>query len=134
MFSEKEIEYLKTQRLARIGTVSSKGQVDVAPVAYEFDGKQFFIGGRNMIKTKKYWNVKKNKKIALVVDDLETVDPWKPRGIKIHGTAELIERQGRFGSGSYIRFIPEIHWSWGVEEPVFVDGKYTYKKIKHENK
>ena len=37
-FSEEEINYLQSQRLARIATVSADGQPDVAPVGFEFDG------------------------------------------------------------------------------------------------
>jgi pyridoxamine 5'-phosphate oxidase family protein len=37
-FTEEEITYLRTQRLARIATVSADGQPDVAPVGYQFDG------------------------------------------------------------------------------------------------
>ena len=43
IFSEKEIEYLKSQRLARMATVnvSSEDQTiqpDVVPVGFDFDG------------------------------------------------------------------------------------------------
>ena len=26
-------------------------------------------------------------------------DPWTPRGLRVYGTAELIEREGMFGPG-----------------------------------
>jgi pyridoxamine 5'-phosphate oxidase family protein len=67
-------------------------------------------------------------KVALVVDDLETIEPWKPRGIKIHGHAEVGERQGRFGTGLYIAVLPQVAWSWGIEAPVFQDGKPVMKR------
>ncbi len=38
MFSDKEIQYIKSQRLARIATVSAQVQPDVAPVGFDFDG------------------------------------------------------------------------------------------------
>ena len=38
MFSEKEIDYLKSQKLARIATVSADGEPDVAQVGFTFDG------------------------------------------------------------------------------------------------
>ena len=41
MFSEKEIAYLKSQKLARIATVSADGEPDVAPVGFTFDGQRF---------------------------------------------------------------------------------------------
>src|SRR6266481_4671005 len=90
MFSEKDRNYLKTQRLARIATVSEQSQPDVAPVGYEFDGEYFYVGGRTMTATFKYKNVKANPEVALVVDDLESVesvDPWRPRGIRVMAPA-----------------------------------------------
>ena len=130
MFSPEEIEYLKTQRLARIATVSKQGQPDVAPVGFEFDGEHFYVGGRNPSKTFKYKNVASgNTLVALVVDDLESVTPWKTRGLKIHGTAEFVERTGYVGRGTYLRITPVKSWSWGLEGPVFDDsGAYMLKK------
>lgn len=43
MFSDKEINYLKSQRLARVATVSGELQPDVSPVGFEFDGESFYI-------------------------------------------------------------------------------------------
>ena len=50
MFSEKEINYIKSQRLARIDNVSNEQRPDVAPVGFEFDGQHFFIGGIRQTK------------------------------------------------------------------------------------
>ncbi len=115
MFSPKEIEYLKTQRLARIATVSKEEQPDVAPVGFDFDGERFYVGGRNPGKTLKFKNVAGgNTLVALVVDDLESVRPWKVRGLKIHGTADFVEHEGYAGSGTYLRITPTKSWSWGI--------------------
>ena len=62
MFSQKETEYLRSQRLARIGTAaaaSSTGgsiQPDVVPVGFDFDGQYFYVSGMNLIKSTKYKN------------------------------------------------------------------------------
>jgi pyridoxamine 5'-phosphate oxidase family protein len=133
IFSEKEIEYLKSQRLARISTVSPEDlQPDVSPVGFEFDGEYFYVGGIDLPKTRKYKNVLKNKKVALVIDDLETVNPWAPRAVRIYGTADIVTRQGGYMDRahssspsssppppSYIRIRPLKKWSWGVEAPLF---------------
>ena len=129
MFSEKELEYLKSQRIARIATVAGSsdgsGQPDVVPVGFEFDGQYFYVGGLNILKSRKYKNVLKNNKIALVIDDLKTVDPWDPRGIRIYGTADIVTRQSGYmeqtphPQADYIRIKPERKWSWGIHEPVF---------------
>jgi pyridoxamine 5'-phosphate oxidase family protein len=137
MFSEKEIQYLKSQHLARISTVSPDDlQPDVSPVGFDFDGEYFYVGGMNLLKTRKYRNVLKNSKLALVIDDLETVDPWAPRGIRIYGTADIVTRQGGYMDRahpsspppSYIRVKPTKKWSWAIDEPVFADGKFNVKK------
>ncbi len=38
-FTEGELEYLCTQPLARVATVSSDCQPDVSPVGFRFDGE-----------------------------------------------------------------------------------------------
>lgn len=130
MFSEEELAYLKAQRLARIATVSKGSQPDVAPVGFDFDGVYFYVGGLDLSRTLKYKNVQVNPKVSLVIDDLESVDPMKPRGIKIHGIADITAREGYVGSGSYIRIEPKVKWSWGIEEPAIKEGKPNIKKTK----
>jgi pyridoxamine 5'-phosphate oxidase family protein len=119
MFSEPELQYLKTQRLARIATVNAKGQPDVVPVGFEFDGKYFWVGSHSQdifVKTWKYHNVKNgNKLVALSIDDMESIDPWRPRAIKVYGTAEIVDRKGMFGQGKYLRIAPKVSWSFGIK-------------------
>lgn len=130
-FSEKEIAYIKSQRLARLATVSKKSQPDVAPVSFEFDGEYFYVGGRNNPATMKYRNVARgNTRVALVLDDWESLTPWKPRSFKIHGTAELVKRAGQLGEGEYLRISPTVKWSMGIDEPAFVNGKPVIKRDK----
>jgi pyridoxamine 5'-phosphate oxidase family protein len=138
MFSENEAKYLKSQRLARISTVSPDDlQPDVSPVGFDFDGEYFYIGGMNLASSRKYRNVLKNNKVALVIDDLETIDPWAPRGIRIYGQADIVDRRGGYmdsahssSSHSYIRIKPLQKWSWAVDGPIFVDGKFNVRKAK----
>src|SRR5213594_538288 len=111
MFSDKEVKYLKSQPLARISNVSPDG--------FDFDGEYFYVGGINLISTRKYKNVLRNNKVSLVVDDLETMEPWAPRGIRIYGTADIVKRQGGYmdrahsssSPASYIRIRPLRKWS-----------------------
>jgi pyridoxamine 5'-phosphate oxidase family protein len=94
MFSEQERAYLASQRLARIATASQALQPDVVPVGFDFDGSYFYVGGRNLPATLKYKNTQNNAHVALVIDDLESITPWQPRGIKIHGLADRVTRDG----------------------------------------
>jgi pyridoxamine 5'-phosphate oxidase family protein len=119
IYSEPEIQYLKSQRLARIATATRQGKPDVSPVGFEFDGMHFFIGSHSQdifLSTRKYKNVRDgNREVALVIDDLESVQPWKPRAMKINGTAEIVENNGMFGPGKYLQITPTVSWSWGIE-------------------
>jgi pyridoxamine 5'-phosphate oxidase family protein len=144
IFTQKEIEYLKSQRLARIATAPASteqegsAQPDVVPVGFDFDGEYLYVGGMNLLKSAKFRNISKNSKVAIVVDDLKSIDPWNPRGIRIYGTADIVKRQGGYMENTdhpnpkYIRVNPKKKWSWGIEEPVFVQGKFNVKKAQAE--
>jgi pyridoxamine 5'-phosphate oxidase family protein len=132
LFTEKEFAYLQSQPLARLATVGPDGQPDNSAVGFRFDGTTIVIGGMAMAKTRKYKNVASgNNKIAIVVDDLESVDPWKPRGIRIFGTAEALDQGGPFGDGHQLRITPTISWSWNVEGPAMVDGRFIPHRTVH---
>jgi pyridoxamine 5'-phosphate oxidase family protein len=142
ILSQKEIEYLKSQRLARSATVGVSAddqrsiQPDVVPVGFDFDGNCFYVGGMNLPKSTKYRNVLKNNKVALGIDDLKSIDPWDPRGMKIYGTADIVTRKDGYMNSTehpnpqYIRITPKRKWSWGIEEPVFVEGRFNVKRAK----
>ena len=119
MFSDAEVNYLKSQRLARVASASPGGAPEVSPVGFEFDGKYFWIGSHSQQifpTTRRYKNIASgNDRVALVVDDLASVDPWRPRGIKVSGRAEVLEHDGMFGKGRYIRITPRVTASWGLE-------------------
>lgn len=128
MFTDKEKAYINSQRLVRLATVSSAGQPDVAPLGFRFDGEKFFITGFDITRTFKYKNVKAgNNLVALVIDDLASVQPWVARGIKIHGSAEVLENDGR----ATLLITPQRSWSWGIEDLAFKDGKPVSRKVTH---
>jgi pyridoxamine 5'-phosphate oxidase family protein len=129
MFSDKEIAYLQSQRLARIATVSADGEPDVAPVGFTFDGNRFLVGGIDLKRTLKYKNVVATGRAALVIDDFPSADPPQPRGIKIHGKSRLMQAEGYLGAREYIEITPDRYWSWGIDAPAFDQGKPVLKKV-----
>jgi pyridoxamine 5'-phosphate oxidase family protein len=124
---------MKTQRLCRFATVSRDGQPDVVPVAFEFDGKQFYVGSHSQDifhRTLKYKNVRDGKtNVALTIDDLESVDPWRPRSIRVYGTAEIVEHKGIFGPGKYLRITPKISWSFGIKGLKLKEGEWSLRTV-----
>ena len=133
VFSKPEIDYMKTQRLCRFATVSIDGQPDVVPVAFEFDGKYFFVGSHSQdifYRTRKYKNVKAGKNsVAMTIDDLKSVEPWRPRAIRVYGTAEIVDHNGMFGQGKYLRITPRVSWSFGIEGLKLKAGEWSYKTL-----
>src|ERR1035441_9452921 len=84
-FTEDEVAYLTAQPLGRIATVGANHQPDVAPVGFEFDGTYLWVGGRAPERTRKFLNVQAgHAKVALVVDDLVSTDPWTPRFLRVY--------------------------------------------------
>jgi pyridoxamine 5'-phosphate oxidase family protein len=111
VFTDVELEYLDTQRLARIATVSAQGEPDAAAVGFRVDGDEVVVGGLDNTKTRKYWNVKATGRASLVVDDLASIDPWRPRMVKVTGTATIgTDDRGK----PTIRIRPETVWSFGL--------------------
>ncbi|WP_433383690.1 PPOX class F420-dependent oxidoreductase [Actinoplanes sp. CA-142083] len=122
-FTDQEIAYLRSQPVARLATVGREGQPDVVPLAFEFDGTYFWVGGSGatVFATRKFRNVAAgNQKVALVVDDMVSFDPFIARSIRVYGVAEgPFDRIGMVGPGHFLRVTPTISWSWNMAaEPV----------------
>ncbi|MBA9002613.1 PPOX class F420-dependent oxidoreductase [Thermomonospora cellulosilytica] len=128
-FNAEEIAYLRSQSLARLATLGDGGQPDVVPVAFEFDGTCLWVGGvgEAVLRTRKFRNVLAgNRKVALVIDDMVSFEPFIARAIRVYGEAEgPVERTGMVGPGLYLRITPTVSWSWNMAaEPV---GETWYK-------
>jgi len=117
-FTEDELAYLRSQPLARLATLSPDGQPDVVPLAFEYDGEAFWLGGAGaaVARTRKFQNVNAgNEKVALVVDDLVSMDPFVARSVRVYGHASPpVERTGLVGPGLYMRVTPTVSWSWNM--------------------
>jgi pyridoxamine 5'-phosphate oxidase family protein len=115
-FTGAQMRYLKSQRLGRLATLRPDGSLQNNPVGFTFDEESgtFEIGGFNMGGSQKYKNVVANGQVAFVVDDLETVDPWKPRMVEVRGTAEPLPDDDP--RRSKIRIHPTRVISFGLEE------------------
>lgn len=135
-FTDKELDYLKSQRLARLATADAKGAPHVVPVGFRLsdDGAAIDVGGHGFAGSKKYRDLKVNPRTAIAIDDLASTDPWTPRGLEVRGTAELHDSGGRekFGQGwdeAWVRIVPERVISWGIEAPVFTEGSRSARSV-----
>ena len=112
-FTQREVDYLRSQPLMRFASASPTGRPDVAAVAFEVDGDDIVTAGFDITKTVRYRNIEANPRAAVVIDDLAAVEPWTPRGIKVRGRVRI---EGD-SSGQRFRITPEVIWSWGVNDP-----------------
>ncbi len=112
VFSETELQYLTGGRqLGRIATVGADGTPHVVPVTWIHNAASdtIDITGYELEDSKKFRDVARSGRVAIVIDDLESTDPWKPRGVEIRGQGEAIARPTPL-----IRIHPERIISWGL--------------------
>ena len=113
VFREAELEYLSGGfQLGRIATVGADGTPHVVPVGWIYNAARdaIDVGGRDLPQTKKFRDVARSERAAIVIDDVASTDPWRPRGIEIRGRGEAIALPTPL-----IRIHPERIVSWGIE-------------------
>jgi pyridoxamine 5'-phosphate oxidase family protein len=112
-FSQAELAYLRAggRRLARIATVGADGVPHVVPTGWRYNDQldTIDINGRSLEQTKKFRDVRRTSVAAVVIDDLASVDPWRPRAIEVRGRAEATQEPT-----ALIRIRPDRVISWGL--------------------
>jgi pyridoxamine 5'-phosphate oxidase family protein len=114
VFTDAELAFLQGERrLARIATVGPDGMPHVTPVGWSLDrdANAVEVSGRNFAASKKFRDVARTGRAAIVID--EVLPPWRPRGIEIRGRAEALEEPE-----PRIRIHPTRIISWGLDETV----------------
>ena len=115
-FSPAELAYLQAtgeRRLARIATVGRDGTPHVVPVGWRYNAEAdaIDVGGRDLARTKKFRDAERSGRAAIVIDDLASVDPWRPRAVEVRGRAEALHDGA---AGPLIRIHPDRVLSWGL--------------------
>src|SRR4051812_49427236 len=93
VFTEAELRYLAGGRqLGRLATVGADGTPHVVPVAWIYNAARetIDVGGSELERSKKFRDVARSGRAAIVIDDLASTDPWRPRGIEVRGRAEAL--------------------------------------------
>jgi pyridoxamine 5'-phosphate oxidase family protein len=115
VFTDAELRYLTGGRqLGRLATVGKDGTPHVVPVAWIYNAARdtIDIGGSELEQTKKFRDVARSGRVAIVIDDVVGGggDAWRPRGIEVRGRGEAIAMPTPL-----IRIHPERIVSWGLE-------------------
>ena len=115
-FTEAELAYLASQFLGRLATAQPDGTLQVSPVGFRYNSElaTIDIGGFKMAASRKFRNVADNGRVAFVVDDLPSVDPWRVRCLEVRGVAEAVEPPG---GDPIIRIHPRRIISFGIDDP-----------------
>jgi pyridoxamine 5'-phosphate oxidase family protein len=114
VFTETELRYLTGgQQLGRIATVGADATPHVVPVGWIYNAATdtVDVGGYELERSKKFRDVARSGRAAIVIDDLASTDPWRPRGIEVRGRGEAIRLPTPL-----IRIHPERIVSWGLED------------------
>ena len=123
-FKPHEIEYLRRTDLGRLATVQRDGTPQNSPVGFTYNEQlgTIDIAGYQMSKSQKYRNISHNERVAFVVDDIASRDPWRVRCLEIRGTAEQAEIALASGvAGDHldtaiIRVTPRRIISFGIDD------------------
>jgi len=99
IFTQAELEFLGSQRIARVATVGPTGWPHVVPVMYALDGNGAFEFDVDGVKLR---NLQHDPRAAMVVDAM-----GPKRGVAFQGRTELI-------AAERARLTPERKFSWGL--------------------
>ena len=112
VFTETELQYLAGGlQLGRLATVGADGTPHVVPVGWIYNAARetIDVGGFELERTKKFRDIARSGRAAIVIDDLASTDPWRPRGIEVRGRGEAIALPTPL-----IRIHPERVVTWGL--------------------
>lgn len=136
--SFEERQFLESESIARMGTVSNIGMPHVAPVCYALHNDKILVP-IDIRAPRKKANLEQQKKVCLVIDHYEPEDWSKLKGVLIQGVAGIIRGGKTFRMARdliYQRYPPfktsipieegETHWfvsikpvriaSWGLKK------------------
>jgi pyridoxamine 5'-phosphate oxidase family protein len=123
-FKPHEIEFLRQAELGRLATVQRDGTPQNSPVGFTYNDElgTIDIAGYQMSKSQKYRNIAHHPKVAFVVDDITSRDPWRVRCLEIRGTAEQVDIEPAVGAAgdqldtAIIRVTPTRIISFGIDD------------------
>ncbi len=125
-FKPHEIDFMREADLGRLATIQPDGTPQNSPVGFTYNEQlgTIDIAGFRMSKSQKFRNIAHNDKVAFVVDDITSRDPWRVRCLEIRGTAEQVEIPASRGAAgdeldtAIIRVRPRRIISFGIDDQV----------------
>jgi uncharacterized protein len=118
-FSKAERDFLSRNEACRLATCRDSVP-HVVPVSYVFEDGAFYIA--TDYETKKYKNIKENKRVALTVDVYSSTGN---KAVCVQGRAEIIEKGKEFAK-LYKVFYDRFEW---VREDPWEEGEAPFLKV-----
>jgi pyridoxamine 5'-phosphate oxidase family protein len=119
-FKPHEIEFMRRADLGRLATVQRNGTPQNSPVGFTYNEQlgTIDIPGYQMSKSQKYRNIAHNEKVAFVVDDIASRDPWRVRCLEVRGTAAQaqVPTDDDHLDSAIIRITPRRIISFGIDD------------------
>jgi pyridoxamine 5'-phosphate oxidase family protein len=113
VYTEAELAYLRGERrLAHVATVGRDGTPHVTPVgmwSVDPETGTVEVTGHDFAATKKFRDVARSGRAAIVVDDV--LPPFQPRAVEIRGRAEAVD-----GPRPHLRIHPARIVGWGLDD------------------
>src|SRR4051812_17950712 len=125
-FKSHELDFLRQAELGRLATIGPDGTPQNSPVGFTYNEElgTIDIAGYRMSKSQKFRNIAHNNKVAFVVDDITSRDPWRGCCPGIRRTAEQAEIPPSHGAAgdeldtAIIRVTPKRIISFGIDDQV----------------
>jgi pyridoxamine 5'-phosphate oxidase family protein len=116
-FTRGELAFIVEKRLGRMATVDPSGAPQVNPVSvyYNPETDTLDVGGHSMEASRKYRNVVRGSRVAIVIDDMTAAGI---RCIEIRGDATAVVQPDDSAArtpGAIIRLHPRRIISWGID-------------------
>ncbi|WP_102141495.1 PPOX class F420-dependent oxidoreductase [Mycobacterium hubeiense] len=123
-FKPHEIAFLREAELGRLATIQRDGTPQNSPVGFAYNEQlgTIDIAGYRMSKSQKFRNIAHNNRVACVVDDIVSRNPWRVRCLEIRGTAEQAQIPPSIGGAgdqldtAIIRITPRRIISFGIDD------------------
>ena len=88
MLASRELQFVKSQRVAHLATADASGRPHVVPVCPVVEGVKIYIASET--KAKKIRNLRKNSNVTFVFDEYH--DSWRGlKGVMIQGRAKVVD-------------------------------------------
>lgn len=118
-FSQQEYEFLKKQHVGRLATNTKERVPHVAAVSYANDEDLIYIS--TDYESKKGRNIRRNNKVAFIVDDY--INWEKTIGVIIEGEANFTIKGSFFRNGKNLLY--EKYPKWERDYPLTEEQSYV---------